>query len=107
MTTTPERTLEGKFVLFSVSTGTRHEHWPVDAREMLESGAYTASQADGFTEAPSASVEHSVSFADAIPLLKEAWEHSPGVPLKIQKSTDPALAPAKPFKGPTRSKGRK
>ena len=34
----PQRTTEGKWVLWEQSTGRRFESWPVDARGMLASG---------------------------------------------------------------------
>lgn len=38
---TPERTPEGKAVLYEASTGRRFERWPVDARDLLATGGYT------------------------------------------------------------------
>lgn len=34
------KTPDGKVELFAISTGQRFERWPVDARDMLASGAY-------------------------------------------------------------------
>ena len=38
---TAERTPDGKVVLFLKSTGQRFERWPVDAREMMNTGDYS------------------------------------------------------------------
>ena len=35
------RTQDGKVVLYDASTGERFARWPIDAREMLATGAYT------------------------------------------------------------------
>lgn len=37
-----ERTPEGKVVLYRTSDGQRFVRWPIDARDMLASGEYTA-----------------------------------------------------------------
>lgn len=51
----PERTPEGKWTLYEIATGTARVCWPVDGREMLATGAYTAdppTQADEAEPAP-------------------------------------------------------
>lgn len=56
---TPERTPEGKWVLYHGTTGQRIERWPVDARGMLVSGDYLAAPAPAVAEevAPAADAE--------------------------------------------------
>lgn len=40
----PTRTPEGKVVVVECATGYRFERWPVDARDMIESGCYIAAE---------------------------------------------------------------
>jgi hypothetical protein len=97
---TPERTTEGKLVIYRVSTGHRFERWSVDARDMLLSGDYTADpshcQMAAATVAP----------APAAPPAPLPTEHSPGVPLVVTHSADatPAALPTIPTRQPARGK---
>ena len=84
---TPERTPEGKQVIYTVSTGQRVVRWPVDARSMLATGAYTTdplqtADADTVSVAPGPEREAPTA-PSTIPLL-----HSPGVPLVAMAATD-------------------
>lgn len=96
---TPARTLEGKDVLYLRATGQRHDRWPVDARAMLATGAYTADPSDLGLSAPPAPAS-APSEPSSLPT-----EHALGGPLIVTKSED--AQPGKPTRLPAgRSPGR-
>lgn len=88
----PERTPEGREVLYLRATGVRFERWPVDARDMLATGAYTADPSEVGTVAPAAPVS---APSEPVPLT----QYAPGVPLVVTKSED--APPGKPTAIPT------
>jgi hypothetical protein len=84
---TPERTPEGKQVIYTASNGQRVVRWPVDARSMLATGAYTTdplqtADADTVSVTPGLEREALPASPD-LPLL-----HSPGVPLVAMAATE-------------------
>lgn len=83
----PARTPEGREVLYLRATGARVERWPVDARDMLATGAYTADPSAVGTIAPAAPVS-----APSEP--SPPTEHALGGPLIVTKSED--APPGKP-----------
>ena len=46
------KTIEGKWVLFAVATGQQVEHWPVDAKLLLQLGSHTAEPPAGVDVVP-------------------------------------------------------
>ena len=97
---TPERTHEGKWVLYHGATGHRLERWPVDAREMLASGDYTADP----SSAPTAAASVPATQEPPAPL---PTEYAPGVPLVVTQSVDAAPAAVTPIPTAQTSKGRR
>jgi hypothetical protein len=93
---TPDRTSEGKWVLYQCATGKRLERWPVDARAMLASGDYTADPSNGQVPAATVAAAPEALAAPPIPIPVPA-EHSPGVPLVVTKSTDAGPAQVSPI----------
>jgi hypothetical protein len=96
----PERTPEGKVILFRISTGDAFERWPVDARDMLATGDYT-------TDPPKTAT------ADAVPVDTAA---SPVLPVSptlspeleaIVGPTKVSATPASPAAPVVLPKGRK
>ena len=86
---TPERTPEGKWVLYRGSDGQRIDRWPVDARAMLATGGYTADPPHGTLRPPATVAPGSASpLPDPLPA-----EYAPGVPLVASA----AGVPASPF----------
>lgn len=97
-----ERTAGGsRIVLYDKTNGKRFERYAVDAREMLTQypETYTLNKADCLkpAEAAPAAVESAAPAAQV--------EHSPGVPLKVTKSTD--APPAEKLSAPVRSRRSK
>jgi hypothetical protein len=98
----PERTPDGKVVVYSRTTGERFVRWPVDARDMMASGAYTTDAPDG-----AETLESSAPVApppDPVPPVTQAVAQSTaqspaGGPLVVTQSTD--AAPAAPVSLPT------
>lgn len=82
----PQRTPEGKWVIWEVSTGYRLERWPVDAREIVASGDYTYDSPSGEREPGTQAVEIPA------PVTTKTPEHSPGVPLVVTRSADAGAA---------------
>ncbi len=78
----PTRMPSGKVVLYACATGERLERWPVDARDMIASGAY---QAHDPAQPP---------LADPTPDPAPLLPGDPGMPLIVTRSTD--AAPARP-----------
>lgn len=97
----PERTHEGKWVLYSVTTGRRFERWSVDATGMIASGDYTADP----TECQLAAA--TVAAAPIIPAAPLPTEHVLGVPLVVTQSGDTAPAQLSPIPTGQTSKGRR
>lgn len=93
-------TPEGKVVLFSSATGERFERWPVDAQEMLATGAYSS-------EAPAGHVEPAPSPPPPAlnPVADAPREYAPGVPIVSTHARD--TAPAVPHEIPAGRTSRK
>lgn len=90
---TPERTSEGKWVVYARSNGHRFERWPVDAQQMLDSGAYVAS-----LDAPAVTTDTPQAIAPAVTVTHGTpAEYSPGVPLVVTKSEESAPAQVSPI----------
>lgn len=100
---TPERTPAGKWVLYEVATGRRVERWPVDGRQMIETGGHTATPPDGHI-APAATVAPGSS--TVLPPELPA-EHSPGVPLIAATEGVPASPIADLSPDAPKAKGRR
>lgn len=101
---TPTRTPEGKWQLYSVSTGELKSAWPVDARGMLASGEFTATPPDD-SETASAADAATVS-ATSQPVLPPALPPHPlGMPSVATHSRD--AGPGQPFAAPVRTSSRK
>ena len=79
---TPTRTPEGKWRIYERTTGQVLDRWPVDARGMLESGAFTA-------DPPESGEAHTATVTAApqpppveVPLvITRAHDAAPGQPL--------------------------
>lgn len=99
---TPERTPEGKWVIYARATGDRFERWSVDARAMLATGEYTADPSTG-DDRHTASVAPGPELALAPAPLPT--EHSPGVPLVAVKAED--APPAQPVQIPDAPRRRR
>ena len=116
---TPTRTPDGKVEVFHVETGERFVRYPVDARAMLQTGAYT-------TEPPvamSASVDApAVGSSDVASLAPSAGVLPMGEGIVsrdtalVAKGTSPTGAPlvlsseatsAEPMREPQRQQGRR
>lgn len=93
---TPERTHEGKWVLYHTATGKRFERWPVDGRDMIASGDYTADPSECQVAAATVAAAPIAPAPPPIPIPEPA-EHSPGVPLVVTKSADAAPAQVSPL----------
>lgn len=95
---TPERTSEGKWVIYHRATGQRMERWSIDARGLVASGDYTTDDPHGSGIAPSSSVSPPLASTDT-PVTD--------LPQIVTRSID--APPAQPVKIPTghTSKGRK
>lgn len=89
-------TAEGKVILVEVSTGSRIERWPVDARDMIACGEYVAADTPNEAHSPAASA--------ALPPDQPPQEHVLGVPLVIMQAHD--APPGQPFSEPVRTKGK-
>ncbi len=98
------RTSNGKVVLYHASTGERFERWPVDAREMLATGAYTTDTPDAAPDAAAVSVaESGEQIAGPADLPTAGGAMSPtGAPLVVGK----AVGVAAPVSLPTSSAAR-
>jgi len=99
-----ERTPEGMDVLYEASTGRRRRFWPVDARDHLASGDYTAVPPGGAAY----EAADDIATVDATSLVSGSPdEYAPGVPLKLTRSHD--APPAQPMQAPVRThrKGRR
>lgn len=97
----PDRTPEGKVVLYSVATGERLERWPVDARGMLGTGDYTMKEPASST---SSGVSAPAPIADPLPHVTQAIAQneaqSPtGAPLLVSPAS--GVQPAAPVQLPT------
>ena len=120
---TPTRTPDGKVVLYHAETGERFVRFPVDARAMLQTGAYTteptdtasvtvavppdASPAPRAVFAGAAFDTETKSEADAALQATQdmlATQQSPtGAPLVLSAES----TPAQPMQAPTRQQGRR
>lgn len=89
----PERTPEGKWVLFHRATGQRLERWSVDARAMMGSGDYTADPSE--CQVAAATV---IPAPASPPLAPLPTEYAPGVPLVAQSSATAEPAKVQPAK---------
>lgn len=119
----PEKAPSGKWWIYHRETGERHERWPIDARDMLDTGEYSMFPADAPEESfdadkdPHGDCTHRPQkneMVDMIDGLKTKIvtttctdcgeelgepemtpiEHSPGVPLNATPASD--AGPAKP-----------
>lgn len=106
----PLRSGTQKVIIFRKKDGEPFERWPVDAREMLATGEYTARDPSGVVpEGTVVEPEQPPEAAhDPAPQVKEAKEkaareHSPGVPLNATtESTPEAGKPAAKKAAPVR-----
>lgn len=74
---TPERTPEGKWMLYRVTDGQRFDRWSVDAQQMLATGGYTADPPNGddrptATVAPGTAIDHPTPDTPEPPAVAEA-----------------------------------
>lgn len=93
----PNRTREGKFIIFNVKTGEQIERWPVDAMEMVrkypetythDKPASAPALPDGTVtkpiEPPGTIISKEILEGKPVPMgSPPPREHSPGVPLKV------------------------
>lgn len=105
--TTPERTSEGKWVLYAAS-GQRLERWPVDARPMLDTGDYSlTSLSPDATAVTTDTLSASAAPVSMTLVTPGPGEYAPGVPLVVTKSGDAPPAQVSPIPTGQTSKGKR
>jgi hypothetical protein len=101
------RTPDGKVVLWSVETGERLERYPIDARELLATGAFTTDQASA-ESAVSVDASSGQPAADPMPHVTRAKEAANAVsPVGAPLVVGAAVSDVKPVALPPASSARK
>ena len=102
MISSSEPRTPGMHVIYSAETGERFERWPIDAREMLETGAYTREIPDSGGEVATPPLPRGLDpeslTDDPVPHLRQAEAEAKvrNVALNPQEPPVPSEAPSLP-----------
>ena len=97
------RTQDGKVVLYDASTGERFARWPIDAREMLATGAYTTDTLQATNGVATVPVTTRGEPLPVVPAVPGALMSPTGAPLVIGK----AVGAAQPMQFPSSASRRR